>query len=42
MVELEVDAPESLLRRLSRFVVGAAASHPRKRAKRKTPHPAGG
>jgi GTP-binding protein HflX len=42
MVELEVDAPESLLRRLSRFVVGAAATHPRKRAKRKTPHPAGG
>jgi GTP-binding protein HflX len=46
MVELEVDAPESLLRRLSRFVVdGAAVAKPlRKKAKRKTaekPKPAG-
>jgi GTPase len=48
MVELEVDAPQSLLRRLSRFVVegGAPPKPPRKRAKRKTtkhakPHPDG-
>jgi GTP-binding protein HflX len=43
VVELEVDAPESLLRLLSRFVVtgGGAAKRSRKSAKRKSPPIAG-
>jgi GTPase len=42
VVELEVDAPESLLRRLSRFVLagGAVARRSRKHAQSKAPRPA--